>query len=72
METTVSKIMGSKNSSLILDITNKNKKTGQVLVRGERGNSNNDVLKIKMDADINYSRSFLRGDFKPMVSFHRN
>lgn len=70
--TQVSKVMGGKHSSQVMDIHDKKgHKTGEILVRGERVNDNHDVIELGFDAKTDHERGFMGGDTKPRLSLHR-
>ena len=44
VETSVSKIVGCRNSTLVLDLTHKNKKTGSIVIRAEKTKDCSDFI----------------------------
>ena len=60
-----------KSKNLKLDLIEKGKKTGQIIVRGEKTKNNNDVILWKMNAKVKDLRGVLGGKCKPMVRISR-
>ena len=71
VETTVSKIVGSRNSIQLMELTSNNKKTGTIIVRAEQTKNCSDILQIQFKATFKKNRMFGFGDTKGKLVLNR-
>jgi hypothetical protein len=46
-QTTVSQIVGSKNSTIVLNLMNKQENCGRIIIRAEKTDNNTDLIHMK-------------------------